>query len=70
MPQGSALYIPPKPDLPDPVCIDLHKNRNSVWACCGDIDRDRIQTHTLLQLENGYFYWYWNALDTDHGRPI
>lgn len=70
VPQGAALYIPPKPELPDPECIDLHNNRNSARACWGDIEHDSVQTHTLLQLEHGYFYWYWNALDTSHGRPI
>lgn len=70
VPQGSALYIPPKPELPEPECIDLHNNRNSARACWGSIAHDSIQTHTLLQLKDGYFYWYWNAMDTDHGRPI
>lgn len=70
IPQGSALYIPPKPDVPGAEVVDLHNNRNSARACWGELDRSTITTHTLLQPEGGYFYWYWNALDTHHGRPI
>ena len=69
VPRGWALYIPPKPAQPNPPCIDLHNNRNSARACWGDIHRSAISTHTLLQATGGYFYWYWNARDTDHGRP-
>lgn len=70
VPQGSALYIPPKPALADPEWIDLHNNRNSARACWGDIEHDTLCTHTLLQLQGGFFHWYWNAQDTAHGRPI
>lgn len=69
VPQGWALYIPPKPALPDAACIDLHNNRNSARAAWGDIAHDSVTTHTLLQAKGGYFYWYWNAEDTGHGRP-
>ena len=69
VPQGFALYIPPKPALPDADCIDLHNNRNSARACWGDIHQNSIVTHTLLQKNHGYFYWYWNAMDTLHGQP-
>ena len=68
--QGEALYIPPKPQVAGAQVIDLHNNRNSARACWGELDRSTITTHTLLQPEGGYFYWYWNALDTQHGRPI
>lgn len=69
VPRGWALYIPPKPAVPGQACIDLHNNRNSARACWGDIARDHVTTHTLLQAEGGYFYWYWNADDTGHSRP-
>ncbi len=70
VPRGSALYIPPKPAQTDPECIDLHGNRNSAHACWGDIHQNSIVTHTLLQNNNGFFYWYWNALPTVHGQPV
>lgn len=70
VPRGWALYIPPKPVVPGQACIDLHNNRNSARACWGDIHRDSVTTHTLLQATGGYFYWYWNADDTAHGRPL
>lgn len=66
VPQGSALYIPPKPALLGAPCIDLHNNRNSARACWGHLDKSSLSTHTLLQTEGGYFYWYWNALATVH----
>lgn len=70
VPQGSALYIPPKPALPDLECLDLHNNRNSARACWGNIEHDTILTHTLLQPTGGFFHWYWNARDTAHSRPL
>lgn len=70
VPRGSALYIPPKPACVTPECIDLHNNRNSARACWGDIRQNSIVTHTLLQNENGYFYWYWNAIATVHSKPV
>ena len=70
VPRGSALYIPPKPAAHNPQCIDLHNNRNSARACWGNIRQNSIVTHTLLQSEHGFFYWYWNALATVHGRPV
>lgn len=70
VPRGSALYIPPKPAVEHPECIDLHNNRNSARACWGEIRQNSIVTHTLLQTQNGFFYWYWNAIPTVHGRPI
>lgn len=69
VPRGSALYIPPKPALAGQTCIDLHNNRNSARACWGDIRQGSIVTHTLLQNEGGYFYWYWNPVPTVHERP-
>jgi hypothetical protein len=69
VPQGWALYIPPKPSVPGEACIDLHNNRNSARACWGDIAHDSIVTHTLLQATGGFFHWFWNAHDTAHGRP-
>ncbi len=69
VPQGSALYIPPKPADPALGCIDLHNNRNSARACWGDIEQNSIVTHTLLQKDGGFFYWYWNAKDTVHTKP-
>jgi hypothetical protein len=69
VPRGWALYIPPKPAVPGQPCIDLHNNRNSARACWGDITHDSVTTHTLLQVTGGFFYWYWNADDTGHGRP-
>jgi hypothetical protein len=70
VPRGSALYIPPKPATHDPECIDLHNNRNSARACWGDIHQSSIVTHTLLQKDKGFFYWYWNAIATEHGQPV
>ncbi|MDR3413561.1 MAG: hypothetical protein P4L87_21830 [Formivibrio sp.] len=70
VPRGSALYIPPKPASNSLECIDLHNNRNSAQACWGNIRQNSIVTHTLLQNENGFFYWYWNAIATEHGRPV
>lgn len=69
VPRGWALYIPPKPAVPGQACIDLHGNRNSARACWGDIGRDSIVTHTLLQPTGGFFHWFWDAADTRHGRP-
>ncbi len=66
VPQGSALYIPPKPQVPGQDVIDLHNNRNSARACWGDIHASSIRTHTLLQTDNGFFYWYWNPKPTVH----
>jgi hypothetical protein len=70
VPRGSALYIPPKPSLPNAECIDLHNNRNSARACWGNIRQNSVLTDTLLQTKNGFFYWYWNATDTIHTRPL
>lgn len=69
VPRGWALYIPPKPAVPGQACIDLHNNRNSARACWGDIHREGVTTHTLLQATGGFFHWYWNADDTRHARP-
>jgi len=69
VPHGSALYIPPKPALPEMACIDLHNNRNSARACWGDIRQNSIVTQTLLQTSGTYSYWYWNAIPTAHSRP-
>ena len=66
VPRGSALYIPPKPALPDPECVDLHNNRNSARACWGRLDQSSVTTKTLLQAEHGFFYWFWNATPTVH----
>lgn len=70
VPQGKALYIPPKPASSSLECLDLHNNRNSARACWGDIRQNSITTHTLLQTTGGFFYWYWNAIDTVHGKPV
>ena len=70
VPRGSALYIPPKPALLGAEVIDLHNNRNSAHACWGNIRQNSITTHTLLQNTGGYFYWYWNAIATAHGKPV
>lgn len=70
VPRGSALYIPPKPATAGQVCIDLHNNRNSARACWGDIRQSSITTHTLLQNDNGFFYWYWNATPTVHTNLV
>lgn len=69
VPRGSALYIPPMPHVPDAECIDLHNNRNSARACWGDIHQNAPLTHTLLQPEGGFFYWFWNATPTAHSKP-
>ncbi|MFZ5756038.1 MAG: hypothetical protein ACOY3X_03990 [Pseudomonadota bacterium] len=66
VPQGSALYIPPKPALLGAPVIDLHNNRNSARACWGDIHKGSVRTHTLLQTDGGFFYWYWNPTPTVH----
>ncbi|HVH41045.1 MAG TPA: hypothetical protein VM925_01840 [Labilithrix sp.] len=65
IPRGSALYIPPKPALLGMECVDLHNNRNSARACWGHLKKDTLSTHTLLQTD-GYFYWFWNAKPTVH----
>lgn len=70
VPVGQALYIPPKPRIPDQQYIDLHNNRNSARACWGQLDKNTLRTHTMLQ-KDGYFYWYWNKKPTVHGQlPI
>ena len=69
VPRGSALYIPPMPANSHAPCIDLHGNRQSAHACWGNIHQNSVRTHTLLQDKGGYFYWYWNAIATVHGRP-
>lgn len=66
VPRGSALYIPPMPALLGQQCIDLHNNRNSARACWGQLRKSSLSTHTLLQTDGGYFYWYWNARPTMH----
>ncbi len=66
VPRGSALYIPPMPALFGQECVDLHGNRNSARACWGHLRKNSLLTHTLLQTENGYFYWFWNANSTVH----
>lgn len=66
VPRGSALYIPPKPALPDQECLDLHNNRNSARACWGSLEQSTVTTKTLLQNKNGFFYWFWNATPTVH----
>jgi hypothetical protein len=71
VPRGSALYVPPKPASSDPAAVvDLHNNRNSARACWGDIRQGSVTTHTLLQKDGGFFYWYWNAVETVHTRPV
>ncbi|MES2125911.1 MAG: hypothetical protein V4463_01445 [Pseudomonadota bacterium] len=70
VPRGCALYIPPKPAVPGQECIDLHNNRNTALACWGDIGQNSIVTQTLLQAKHGYFYYYWNAIATTHGKPV
>ncbi len=69
VPRGHALYIPPMPALLGAECIDLHNNRNSALACWGNIQQNSILTETLLQNDNTYFYWYWNATGTTHTKP-
>jgi hypothetical protein len=66
VPRGSALYIPPKPTLLGQDCFDLHNNRNSARACWGHLHKNKLSTHTLLQTEGGYFFWFWNATPTVH----
>lgn len=66
VPVGSALYIPPKPTLLGQDCFDLHNNRNSARACWGHLNKDTLKTHTLLQVNGGYFFWFWNAKPTTH----
>lgn len=66
VPQGNALYIPPQIVLPDAECIDLHNNRNSARACWGHLGQNSVKTHTLLQNQGGYFYWFWNPKPTVH----
>ncbi|MDR0259995.1 MAG: hypothetical protein LBI76_09310 [Comamonas sp.] len=66
VPQGMALYIPPRPKKPDAAHIDLHGNRNSALACWRGGTQKSVQTRTLLPKDGGYFYWFWNALPTVH----
>lgn len=69
VPQGSALYIPPKPALLGRECIDLHGNRNSARACWSDsLGKDSVATKTLLQDPGEHFHWYWNATPTTHAN--
>lgn len=70
VPRGSALYIPPKPVLLGQQCVDLHNNRNSARACWGHLHQNSLATHTLLQAEGGFFYWFWNATATVHTSPL
>lgn len=66
VPQGMALYIPPRPKNPHAAYIDLHGNRNSALACWRGGTQTSVQTLTLLPKDSGYFYWFWNALPTVH----
>ncbi|OTG81071.1 hypothetical protein [Acinetobacter sp. ANC 4648] len=66
IPMGQALYIPSKPRLHGQEFIDLHNNRNAAQACWGQLDKNTLSTHTMLQTENTYFYWYWNKHPTIH----
>jgi hypothetical protein len=66
VPRGCALYIPPKPAIQGQECLDLHNNRNSARACWGSLEQSSVLTKTLLQADNGYFYWFWNAKPTVH----
>ncbi len=68
IPQGSALYIPPKPDSKDAEYIDLHHNRNSAQACWGKPNNSSVKTQTLLRVDGGYFYWYWNRPANDSSK--
>lgn len=69
LPRGYALYLPPRPALPGQPCLDLHNNRNAARACWGHLHKSSLLTHTLLQPENGFFYWFWNATPTVHLPP-
>lgn len=64
VPCGSALYVPPKPE--GQSHLDLHGNRNSALACWRGWGPDRIRTQTLLQVDGGFFHWFWNDLPTKH----
>ncbi len=66
VPQGCALYIPPKPNTVDAEFIDLHHNRNAALACWEHLGQSSLTTHTLLQQQNGFFYWFWNRKPTIH----
>ncbi len=66
VPRGMALYMPPRPKIPDAAYIDLHGNRNSALACWRGGTQKSVQTRTLLPKDGGYFYWFWNALPTVH----
>ena len=70
IPKGSALYIPPKPEIKDAEYIDLHHNRNSAQACWGKPNVTSVKTQTLLRADGGYFYWYWNRQPTTHRNLI
>lgn len=66
VPSGSALYIPPRSRAKGQEFVHLHGNRNSALACWRGIERSSIQTQTLLQVDGGYFHWFWNELPTIH----
>lgn len=66
IPVGSALYLPPQPVYSKREYINLHNNRNSAHACWGSQAQTTLKTHTLLQSQEGYFYWYWNKSPTIH----
>jgi hypothetical protein len=66
IPVGSALYLPPQPTHTAREYINLHNNRNSAHACWGNQQQTQLKTHTLLQNQGGYFYWYWNQSPTIH----
>src|SRR6185503_17110382 len=67
VPQGSALYIAPKPD--NAQCIDLHNNRNSARATQGDLDQSTLTTQTTLYTNPATFYYLFENHPTNHSRP-
>lgn len=69
VPQGQALYVPPRPSQRGRLFMDLHGNRNSALACWQDSKRTSLRTQTLLQTEGSYFHWFWNPLPTSHPLP-
>lgn len=69
VPYGNALYVPPKPYEENAECIDLHNNRNAARSCYGSFEKNSLMTDILLQTQDTFTYWYWNAMPTIHKNP-
>ena len=66
VPSGCALYVPPRSHLLGQPYLDLHGNRNSALACWLGGGQTSVQTQTMLQTSDSYFYWFWNNSPSIH----